>query len=96
MLSCHVAAAAAAAAAAGFAITGHVRPEDLLTKAGLAMGHVLILTKPLGTGTILAAAMKVRPGCQTSSSSTCSAHEPGFVFLMCIQTSCVPACEIDC
>jgi selenophosphate synthase len=36
---------------AGFAITGHVKPENILTKAGLKPGQALILTKPLGTDT---------------------------------------------
>jgi selenide, water dikinase len=43
---------------AGFAITGHVKPQHLMTKAALRPGQVLLLTKPLGTGTLLAAAMR--------------------------------------
>jgi selenophosphate synthase len=43
---------------AGFAITGHVKPEQLLTKSGLKPGQALILTKALGTGSIMAAAMR--------------------------------------
>jgi selenide,water dikinase len=43
---------------AGFAITGHVAPDKLLTKSGLQPGQALILTKALGTGSILAAAMR--------------------------------------
>lgn len=46
--------------ALGFAITGQARREDLLEKAGLAAGNALILTKPLGTGTLLAADMRRR------------------------------------
>ncbi len=44
--------------ALGFAITGLGDPERLLRKRGLAPGDRLILTKPLGTGTLLAAAMR--------------------------------------
>ena len=39
----------------GFAVTGRPRRARLLRKAGLAAGDRLILTKPLGTGIILAA-----------------------------------------
>jgi selenide,water dikinase len=44
--------------ALGFAITGRPRPGKLLRKAGLRPGERLILTKPLGTGVILAAAAR--------------------------------------
>jgi selenide, water dikinase len=41
--------------ALGFAVTGRPRPGKLLRKGGLRLGDRLILTKPLGTGVILAA-----------------------------------------
>ncbi|MBV8336147.1 MAG: selenide, water dikinase SelD [Alphaproteobacteria bacterium] len=41
--------------ALGFAVTGRPRPGHLLRKGGLWPGDRLILTKPLGTGVILAA-----------------------------------------
>ncbi len=41
--------------ALGFAVTGRPRPGKLLRKGGLHPGDRLILTKPLGTGVILAA-----------------------------------------
>src|SRR5207302_2672885 len=41
--------------ALGFAVTGRPRPRKLLRKNGLSPGDRLILTKPLGTGVILAA-----------------------------------------
>ena len=41
--------------ALGFAVTGRPRPGKLLRKGGLRPGDRLILTKPLGTGAILAA-----------------------------------------
>jgi selenide,water dikinase len=44
--------------ALGFAITGRTRPGRLLRKGGLRPGDRLILTKPLGTGVILAAEMR--------------------------------------
>jgi selenide, water dikinase len=44
--------------ALGFAVTGRPRPGKLLRKAGLQPGDRLVLTKPLGTGVILAAAAR--------------------------------------
>ena len=46
--------------ALGFAVTGRTRPGRLMRKAGLGPGDRLILTKPLGTGIILAAEMRGR------------------------------------
>src|SRR5579884_3970320 len=44
--------------ALGFAVTGRVQPGRLLRKGGLRPRDRLILTKPLGTGVILAADMR--------------------------------------
>src|SRR5256885_13203115 len=41
-----------------FAVTGRTRPGRLLRKGGLRPGDRLVLTKPLGTGVILAAEMR--------------------------------------
>jgi selenide,water dikinase len=46
--------------ALGFAITGAVAENEALRKGGLKPGHALILTKPIGTGTLFAAAMRRR------------------------------------
>ena len=42
----------------GFSVTGLVRREAALRKGGLTPGDALILTKPVGTGTLLAAHMR--------------------------------------
>jgi selenide, water dikinase len=39
----------------GLAVVGYVHPEKIITNAGARPGDLLILTKPLGTGVILAA-----------------------------------------
>ena len=45
--------------ALGFVINGHVAwPAAGLSKAGMQKGHAVILTKPIGTGTIFAADMR--------------------------------------
>ncbi len=44
----------------GFSLTGVVKEDALLRKSGLQIGDVLILTKPLGTGSILAADMRAK------------------------------------
>lgn len=45
---------------AGFAVTGVAKEDRLLRKGGLKPGQSLILTKPLGSGVILAADMRGR------------------------------------
>ena len=42
----------------GFAVTGLVQPGTMLRKTGLRSGDALLLTKPLGTGIVLAAHMR--------------------------------------
>lgn len=44
--------------AIGFAITGLVAPDKVLRKGGLKPGDALLLTKAIGTGTLLAADMR--------------------------------------
>jgi selenide,water dikinase len=50
--------AEAAEPALGFAVTGLADPAKLLRKSGLRAGDALILTKPLGTGIVLAGNMR--------------------------------------
>jgi selenide,water dikinase len=50
--------AEAAEQALGFAVTGLADPAKLLRKSGLRPGDALVLTKPLGTGIVLAGHMR--------------------------------------
>ena len=45
---------------AGFSVTGIAKEGSLMSKGGMQAGQAIILTKPLGTGTIMAAAMRRR------------------------------------
>ncbi len=42
----------------GMTVNGHVAPGQALLKSGLVAGQALVLSKPLGTGTLLAANMR--------------------------------------
>ena len=44
----------------GFSVTGVVEPDRALRKSALRAGDRLVLTKPLGTGTLLAADMRAK------------------------------------
>ena len=43
---------------AGFSVTGVAKEDMLMSKGGMQAGQAIILTKALGTGTIMAAAMR--------------------------------------
>ncbi|MCR8915993.1 selenide, water dikinase SelD [Marinobacter panjinensis] len=45
--------------ALGFAVNGLIDPDEVMSKGGLRAGDVLILTKPIGTGTLFAAHAKL-------------------------------------
>jgi selenide, water dikinase len=44
----------------GLSVTGYTSREDVFNKGGCQPGQVLLLTKPLGTGTLLAADMQLK------------------------------------
>lgn len=48
--------------ALGFSVTGEILPGRISRKAGARKGDVLVLTKPLGSGIVFAAAMRGKAG----------------------------------
>jgi selenide, water dikinase len=48
----------------GMTINGTINDQPLLRKAGLSLGDRLVLTKPIGTGIILASMMRGKPASQ--------------------------------
>ena len=42
----------------GFCINGECKPDNVVHKGGMRLGEYIVLTKPVGTGTIFAAAMR--------------------------------------
>jgi len=46
--------------ALGLSVTGEIAPDKIIRKGGLRAGDALILTRPLGTGILFAAAMRAR------------------------------------
>ena len=63
--------------ALGFAVTGRTRPGRLLRKGGLLPGDRLVLTKPLGTGVILAAEMRGRATAQSFAAAVAAMRAIG-------------------
>jgi selenide,water dikinase len=61
----------------GFAVTGRPTPGRLLRKGGLVPGDRLLLTKPLGTGVILAAEMRGLAAARVVEGAIAAMLEPG-------------------
>ncbi|HVC54441.1 MAG TPA: selenide, water dikinase SelD [Stellaceae bacterium] len=82
--------------ALGFAVTGLPRPGHLpghlLRKGGLRPGDRLLLTKPLGTGVILAAEMRGRASARTVGAAIAAMLQPAAAASACLVGHGATAC----
>ncbi len=78
--------------ALGFAVTGRARPGRLLRKGGLRPGDRLILTKPLGTGVILAAEMRGRAAARSYEAAVAAMLQPAAAASSCLASHGATAC----
>ena len=78
--------------ALGFAVTGRTRPGRLMRKGGLKPGDRLLLTKPLGTGVILAAEMRGRAAARDVSAAIAAMLQPAAAASACLATHGATAC----
>jgi selenide,water dikinase len=83
--------------ALGFAVTGRTRPNRqaegrLLRKGGLKPGDRLLLTKPLGTGVILAAEMRGRAAARDVAAAIAAMLQPAAAASACLAAHGATAC----
>ncbi len=76
----------------GFAVTGRPRPGRLLRKGGLRPGDRLLLTKPLGTGVILAAEMRRLAPARVVSAAIEAMLQPAAAASACLAAYGATAC----
>src|SRR6266849_7793616 len=78
--------------ALGFAVTGRPRPGRLTRKGGLKPGDRLLLTKPLGTGVILAAEMRGRAAARSVEAAIAAMLQPAAAASACLASYGATAC----
>jgi selenide, water dikinase len=78
--------------ALGFAVTGRTRPGRLMRKGGLKPGDRLLLTKPLGTGVILAAEMRGRASARDVTAAIAAMLQPAAASSACLAFHGATAC----
>ena len=76
----------------GFSVNGIIDPAQILRKSGMQEGQVLILTKPLGTGTLFAADMQHKARGSWISSALVSMKQSNMLALNIMQEHQVTAC----
>lgn len=59
----------------GLSVTGEVAPDKIRHKGGLAAGEALILTRPLGTGILFAAAMRGLAAADSVANALCEMRQ---------------------
>jgi selenide,water dikinase len=75
----------------GFAVTGRARPGRLLRKGGLRPDDRLVLTKPLGTGVILAAEMRGRAAARSFAAAVAAMRQSAAAAASSINAHCATA-----
>ncbi len=78
--------------ALGFAVTGRTRAGRLMRKGGLKPGDCLLLTKPLGTGVILAAEMRGLAAARDVSAAIEAMLQPAAAASACLASHGATAC----
>jgi selenide,water dikinase len=78
--------------ALGFAVTGRTRPGQLMRKGGLRPGDRLLLTKPLGTGVILAAEMRGQARARSVEAAIAAMLQPAGEASACLAAHGATAC----
>jgi selenide,water dikinase len=78
--------------ALGLACNGTVTPSQLLHKGGMQVGDGLILTQPLGTGTLFAADMRYAAKGRWIENAIAHMRQPSAAALHCLQQHGVTAC----
>ncbi|KAK9804423.1 hypothetical protein WJX72_011939 [[Myrmecia] bisecta] len=78
--------------ALGFCIHGTVKEGELLRKGGMQPGQKLVLTKPIGTGTVMAAAMRRKAAGAWVSAALASMQQSGQAAAACLRDEGATAC----
>jgi selenide, water dikinase len=76
----------------GLCVNGFIDEDKLLTKSGMEAGDILILTKPLGTGTLLAADMRYQASHQWMQDALSSMAQSNKEAAACFQKFSATAC----
>ncbi len=76
----------------GLSVTGLVDREHLLTKGGMQAGDLLLLTKPLGTGTLFAADMRHQAKGRWIDAAICHMLNSNYAAGLCLHRYGATAC----